>query len=387
MKIAVFTDSFRPQKNGVAVFLSESLKALSEKHDVVLFAPGEGKLREEKTDGYRIYWVPAAPFPFYEGYRMSSTTPLEINRLLKEEEPDIVHLHAPILLGIHGLIAAKKRGIPIIATYHTHFPDYLPHLLRGKLFKLVGGIGDYTTKKLIKLVFSQVDLSTAPTKELVRELTDYGIENVVHLPNGVNIKKMHSVKGDGKKLRKQYGIPDKKIILYAGRVSFEKKLEVLLEAFRELDGGDAVLLVVGSGPSLDKYREMAEEMGLKDVIFTGFVEDDMLSAAYSAADVFASPSDSETFGLTFVEAMSFGLPVVGVNRLGAKELIDGKNGQAVEPGDSKAFAEKLKELLADAKLRKRMRKAALETSAQYTMEKCIGKTVELYEKLLSRRKK
>ncbi|MFH2101087.1 MAG: glycosyltransferase family 1 protein [Candidatus Micrarchaeota archaeon] len=384
MKIAVFTDSFHPQKNGVVVFLSEALRALSEKHEVILFASGEGKLREERINGnYRIYWVPSTPFPFYEGYRVSSTTPLEINRILKEEKPDLVHLHAPVVLGLHGLIAAKKRRIPIIATYHTHFPDYLPHLLRGKLFRLVGGIGDYTTKKLIKLVFSQVDISTAPTKELVKELTDYGIKNVVYLPNGVNIKKMHSIKGDGGALREKFGIGAKKIVLYAGRISFEKQLEVLLEAFRELDDGSTALLIVGSGPSLDRYKEMAGVFGLKNVVFAGFVEDDILSAAYSTANVFASPSGSETFGLTFVEAMSFGLPAVGVNRLGAKELIDGKNGFVVEPGDAHAFAMKIKEIISDDKLRARMAKAALATSRQYTLEKCMDKTIELYERLVS----
>ncbi len=174
MKIAIFTDSFRPQVNGVTVFLRDSLRLLSRHHEVILFAPGDDTV-EVDEGGYKIYWMPSSPFPFYEGYRMSTATPVKINRILKEEKPDIVHLHAPILLGINGLIASKKRGIPVVATYHTHFPDYLPHLLKGKLFSLLGGIGTITTQKLIKLVYSRADIVTAPTKELVSELESYGI--------------------------------------------------------------------------------------------------------------------------------------------------------------------------------------------------------------------
>jgi len=381
MKIAVFTDSFRPQKNGVVVFLSQSLEELSKEHQVLLFAPGEKKRTEQVNENYKIFWMPSAPFPFYEGYRMSSTTPLAINKILKEEKPDLVHLHAPILLGVHGLIAAKKRKMPIIATYHTHFPDYLPHLLRGKLYELVGGIGDYTAKKLIKLVYSRADISTAPTKELVKELESYGIENVVCLPNGVDVGKMKKAIGNAEEFKSKFKIPKgKKIILYAGRVSLEKRIEDLLDAFSELGDQKSILLIVGSGPSLEKYQEMAKDM--KNVIFTGFVSDEMLSAAYSVADVFASASDSETFGLTFVEAMAFGLPVVGVNKLGAKQLIDGNNGFAVEPGDKKAFAEALRKIIDEPKLRKSMKAAALRTSEGYTMEKCMGKTLKLYKKLV-----
>ncbi len=388
MKIAVFTDTYHPQKNGVVVFLTEALLELSKKHSVVLFAPGrQGPAVEDVNKNFRIYWMPASEFPFYEGYMMAKTTPLEINRILKQEKPDIVHLHAPVLLGIHGLIAAKKRGLPIVATYHTHFPDYLPHLLRGKLYKMVGGIGDFTTKKLIELVFSRADLSTAPTKELVRELKDYGVRNAVCLPNGINFGKMEASARACQEFRKAHGIgKDKKIVLYAGRVSFEKKLDVLLKAFKEVEDGKSVLVIVGTGPSLEKFRGMASELGLNDVIFTGFVDERMLSAAYAVADVFVSASDTETFGMTFVEAMHFGVPVIGVRKLGAKEMIsDRKDGFLVKPGSHDRLAARIKELLGDESLRKRMGKEAKKTSAEYSIGKCIERTLELYGGVLDKK--
>lgn len=390
MKIAVFTDTFHPQKNGVVVFLDQTLAEMSKMHKVVLFAPGTGRQRVESVGrNMRIYWMPSIPFPFYEGYRMARSTALEVNRILKDEKPDVVHLHSPVLLGLQGMIAARKRGLPTVATYHTHLPDYLPHLLRGRMSTLIGGIGDYTTKKLIKLVYSGAGLSTAPTRELVRELKSYGVRNAVCLPNGVNMKKLKASAADRKAFARKYGVPaGMRIVLYAGRVSFEKKLDVLLEAFRRIQDGRTLLLVVGSGPSLEGYRKMAGELGLKDAVFTGYVDERMLAAAYSLADIFVSPSDTETFGMTFVEAMSFGLPAIGANRLGAKELIsDGRNGFLTEPGLPAGLAERMRRLLCDGKLRARMGRNAKKASMEYTTERCVARTLELYRGLIARNKK
>lgn len=381
MKIAIFTDSFHPQVNGVVVFLSESLKVLAKKHKIILFAPGSERFKIEKRKNLKIYWMPAEPFPFYEGYRMTKLDPLKIKQILEKEKPDIVHLHAPILLGINGLIIAKKLGIPTIATYHTHFPDYLPHILKGKLLKRLNWMGEYTAKKLIKIVFSEADVTTAPTQELVDELTDYGIKNVIYLPNGVNIKKLKAKESEKKKFSKKYKLGKRKIILYAGRVSPEKKLEILIKAFKKIENNKTLLLIVGAGPGLKKYKQMAKELTIKNIIFTGYVKDEMLFSAYSLADVFVSPSDSETFGLTFIEAMAFGVPVIGVNKLGAKELIINKeNGYLVKAGAIDELAAKIEKLLKNKKIRDGIRKQAKKTAKYYSIERCMKKTTEIYKK-------
>ena len=134
MKIAVFTETYHPQVNGVVVFLSDLLPAISKKAEVVLFAPGKKKLRTEKVSrNFRIYWVPAEPFPFYEGYRMSRIKKSDIEKILIKEKPDVVHLHAPVLMGLKALYASKKLGLPVVATYHTHFPIFF---LMFSLFSL-----------------------------------------------------------------------------------------------------------------------------------------------------------------------------------------------------------------------------------------------------------
>jgi phosphatidylinositol alpha 1,6-mannosyltransferase len=134
MKIVLFTDTYLPQMNGVVAYLSDAIRQLSRNNEVVLFAPGTGPLQsEEVSKRFRIQWIPSVRFPFYEGYRIASINYKRVSSLLAEEKPDIVHAHAPVVLGLQGVIAAKRKGIPVAITYHTHFPDYLPHLLNGKL--------------------------------------------------------------------------------------------------------------------------------------------------------------------------------------------------------------------------------------------------------------
>jgi len=385
MKVAVFTDTYLPQINGVTAYLSNSLKLLSKKHDVVLFAPGGKKLRTERASKrFRIYWIPAKAFPFYEGYRMSSVDYKRISELLKKEKPDIVHAHAPVLLGLQGLIAAKRRDIPAVVTYHTHFPDYVPHLLNGKLPKPFAEISGHTVKQLINHVFKMADAVTAPTRELVNELSSYGLSNAVYLPNGVELKRFRKDRKKAAAFRKRFGISgDKKVILYLGRISFEKRIDVLLEAFKMIEKPDRVLVIAGKGPYLDELKELAEGLELSNVIFTGYLKD--ISPAYATADIFASASDTETFGLTFVEAMHTGLPAVGVRRLGAKEIIrNGKNGILVKPGDTGAFARAMEKLLKNSAMRKRMGKEALRDSEKYSLEESVDKTIKLYRKLVKR---
>lgn len=385
MRVAIFTDTYLPQVNGVVSYLESTLPRIARTNDVVLFAPGERKKIsvEEKGKRFRIYWIPASSFPYYEGYRMSKVALKDIERILKKERIDMVHAHAPVLLGLQGMMIAKKLKIPIVATYHTHLPDYLPYLLDGKFPGFLNSISQKTVKGLIRLVYCWADESTAPSEELVKELQGYGVKNTTRLPNGVDLDRMKSSEKLKQEFVKQYRIPrNKKIILYVGRVGFEKRLGTLLDAVKRLKTKKFQLVVVGSGPQLENYKHHADMLGLQSVIFTGFVEDRLLPAAYSVADVFVSPSDSETFGLTFIEAMATGLPVIGVNKLGPKELIkNGKNGFLVKAGDSRDMARKIEKLLSDSRLRKKMGEEAKNTAKGFSIDHSVKETIRIYRRL------
>jgi glycosyltransferase involved in cell wall biosynthesis len=246
---------------------------------------------------------------------------------------------------------------------------------------MLHGISKSAVKRMIKHVFRQADAVTAPTKELAEELRSYGLRNVTYIPDGVDYGKLKCTKNAVRRFRKSHRIPNgKKIVLYLGRLSFEKNVDTLLEAFKRIERDDRVLLVAGGGPYLKRFKELAHDLRIKNIIFTGFVEG--IGSAYSCGDIFVSASQSETFGLTFVEAMHFGLPAVGTRKFGPQELIkDGKTGFLVKPGSMVELANAMDKLLDDDGLRSRMSKAAVESSKDYSIGKSIAATTKLYKKL------
>ncbi len=383
MKIAIFTDTYKPQMNGVVAYLSNCIESLSKDHQVVLFAPGDKEFKIEKKDNLKTYWIPSSPFPFYEGYKIASMDYKRVSEILKKEKPEVIHAHAPVILGVQAMIAAKRQNIPTVVTHHTHFPDYVPYLLDGKLPKALDKFSKKSVEKLIKHVYKNADVVTAPTQELVDELSTYGLDNVTLLPNGVKLKNFVKNQKAVDALRKKLKIgEDKKVVVYLGRVSFEKKLDVLLKAFRKIETKDRMLLIAGSGPYLEETKKLAEDLGIRNIRFSGFLEESEIAAAYACGDIFASASDTETFGLTFVEAMNMELPVVGVAMFGAKELIEpGKNGLLVEPGDCSKFALAMERLLEDEQLREKLGKTGRKMAKKYSLQNSIKRTLEIYKKV------
>lgn len=382
MKIAIVSDTFHPQKNGVVVFLEDFIKQLARKAEIIVLAPGEKNfLVKNKTKNITYYHLPSLPFPFYPGYRMSTVHRRDIKKIFEKEKPDVVHLHAPVLAGLKALYVSKNLGLPTVVTYHTHFPDYVSHLSLGILRGKVEDLAKVPVKRLIKSVFSKADIITAPTPALQKELSSYGLQNVQFIPNGIDFSKFKNSKKID--VRKKHSIPkEKRIILYVGRISFEKRLDVLLSAFKKISEkrDDVFLLIAGGGPYLDDYTKLAQAMGLQNIAFAGFVPDENLSSYYAAADLFVSASDTETFGLTFVEAMFFGLPVVGVNRLGASDVITQKVGLLAEPSNSTDLARCISLVLDHKKLFDEFKKNAKKEAQKYSIENTVRSFMKIYKK-------
>ena len=233
--------------------------------------------------------------------------------------------------------------------------------------------------------FTMADMVTAPTQKLVEELNSYGLKNALLLLNGIDFSKFECTKEEVGAFRKKYNPHNKKTIAYVGRISFEKRIDQLIHAFSLIEAPDRQLLIVGGGPYVPEFKKLAHALGIKNITFTGFVQQHQLGPAYRSADIFASASDSETFGLTFVEAMHCGIPVVAVRRLGPIEVVqNGKTGLLVRPGDISAFAKAMEKLLDDDKSRLLMGKAAKKSSEKYAIEKSVAMTVCLYEELLQK---
>jgi 1,2-diacylglycerol 3-alpha-glucosyltransferase len=384
MRIAVFTDTFLPQRNGVVTAICDTLECLQKNHQLTVFAPGKKTFRVEKrSKNLKVVKVPSFEFSQYDGYRISKAPLKKIAQVVERENFDIIHIHTPFTLGMVGIAMSRLFSIPIVGSYHTLLSEYFPHITKGKFYKVMKRIGEYPSRKFTKFIYSKLNCAIAPSSETAKLLRGCEIKRVVCLPNGIKLEKFKFNRKALKRLRKRYGIPKgKKIVLYVGRISFEKKLGILLKAFKMIEKKDIFLLIVGSGPYLKKYRKMAKELKIKNIRFTGFVKDELLPAVYHCADILASPSDTETQGLTFIEAMVCGLPLIGVRRGGAKDIIiDKKNGFLIRPDSPSEMAKKIKILIENERLARKMGRAGQKMVKRYSIEAVTDRLLELYKKM------
>lgn len=250
----------------------------------------------------------------------------------KEKRFDIIHTHSPFCQGWYAMFYRKLLKCPMVTTFHTHLPEYVGHLLMGLFEEKVKRVLYEPTWQIVRQQYNQYDAILTPSKMMRRELEQHGVKPVIDVPNSISPLFFQTEEAIRKKraiaFRKRFNIPvDAKLLMYVGRIAFEKRLEVLLKAFKTLHEryDNLYLAIVGDGPQLGMYKNKARKLELKDYVFTGYVHHRQLAGVYSAGDIFISPSDTETQGLTFIESMSQGTPVIGVNSRGIADYV--KNNQ------------------------------------------------------------
>ena len=378
MKIGIFSDSWVPNLNGVVISIINEVQSLRDNHEFVIFVPKLKQAIPFKIKGIPIYELPSVPFPGYPGYSVAFPPP-RLNRILKKEKFDFIHNHTPFSLGYFATLSAKVfYDLPLLSHYHTHLVEYSGHLVPfGERFAdKITSLLEQTVWFYIRSFYRFSDVIVTPSKILQYELVQHGVkEPVYNLPNMISdvfLKKTKNTEEDLElqdKVREDHGIKSSsRIVLYCGRVSHEKKLEVLFNAFKKIqdDFPDAFLLIVGDGPPLENYRKLVKELKIKNFGFTGFISHTMLPAIYRMAHFMATPSDTETQGLTVLEAMSQGIPVIGVSKGGVMDYIaHEKNGLLSQPGDADAFANSMVKLLSEP-----------DTYEKYALS--ASKTVEAY---------
>lgn len=363
IRIAVFTDTYYPQVNGVSKFLEEMRKYMESYNiEYKLFVPGIAA----ETGMNNVTSFYGVPFAFYPELRVSWPSYNRIKSTLSKFQPHLIYLATPISIGAAGLRYARKNGIPIVSTYHTNFPQYLQYY---HLDSLQGAIWRY-----LRWFHSFCCINFCPSRETIEQLQNHGIDNLMLCNNGIDCTSFSS-ELRSEDLRKQY-VPDgETLLLYVSRVAPEKDLDVLIGAVKLLNNYESAfkLLVVGDGP----LRKPLQEQGLRNVIFTGYKTGHDLQAIYASSDIFVFPSRTETFGNVILEAMASGLPVVASYTGGVKEsLVDGFNGLTFAPGDEKAMAACIIKLMLDDRLRRKLAQNAVNFARERTWDKIFNRFFE-----------
>ena len=332
------------------------------------------------TSDKQVYFYDSVAFPPYPQYRLA-IFPYMLTSKARKAKLDIIHSHAITTMGLASIKAAHDLNLPLVGTFHTMVP------IAAKYYTRKNPVARFLADKLlwasIKAFYSPFQLVTAPTKVVCDILDDHGVDGTFRVPNGVDTAKF-SPKVDQTAMRKILGIkPDEKIIISAGRLSFEKNVDLIVRACKTLkdDGEEFKLVITGDGPAFASVKKLVQDLGLKDrTVMTGFCRPYELPFFYSSADVFVTASTFETQGLAMLEAMSCGTPAVGANSLAIPETVkEGYNGYLFEPHDVSSCAAKLSEAInASAAKSRSLSKAARRTAEGLSIEKSTSKLLEAY---------
>ena len=328
--IAFYTDSYLPAVDGVVTSILNFKEELERRgHDVYIFS--SKKLYTEAEKSKNVFLYPGIDFKPYPQYSMA-IFPYNSMLKLKDLKIDVIHAHTPLVMGFAAMVSAKLGKYPIVGSYHTIInnksvvQDYYP---KNKQLKKI------TSKymlKYIKFFYRRCNATTVPSDSIKLFLERYGgIQNISVVPNSIDLKTFNP-NVDGSGLRASLGIRDnEKMVLYLGRLSKEKKIEVMLKAAAYLlkKRKDIKFIIGGTGPAEQHYKKIAGSLGLdRSVKFIGFVGNKTLPKLYAASDLLCLPSTFETQGIVSLEAMATGRPVVGADYLALSELIiNGKNGE------------------------------------------------------------
>lgn len=383
MKILFVSDVYFPRINGVSTSIRTFVEQMQNLgHVVHLIAPDYGISTQDEA---WIKRIPARSIYFDpEDKLMKYGEALQRLPELRQEGYDIVHVHTPFVAHYLGLKLARELNVPCVETYHTFFEDYLHHYLPWIPKAMARGMARLISKRQC----NAVDAIVAPSQPMLDVLRGYGVKacsNVI--PTGLQA---HSFKAaDGKAFRAKYGIAvDRPMLLYVGRVAFEKNINFLLDMTKVLieQRPDVLLVVAGEGPAEASLHKLAKNLGLENNIkFIGYLDrHKALNACYQAADVFVFASKSETQGLVLLEAMAQGTPVVAIAELGTASILVEGQGALIAVDDTAQFAEKVYQLLLNPEERFELgRRAKAYVLAQWTAKLQAERMLNFYSQLKS----
>jgi glycosyltransferase involved in cell wall biosynthesis len=363
LKLALVTETFPPEINGVAMTLSHLVEGLCQRgHAMTVVRPRQDKNDLPQTDRpYNELLCPGMPIPGYPMMRLGLPVRSRLLRAWRADRPDLVHIATEGPLGYAALLAARKLDLPLSSSFHTNFHSYSRHY----------GCGFLTRPALAYLrhFHNRTQITLSPTVELNEQLSADGFENMRLLSRGVNTKTFSPAHRDSV-LRESWGLsPNGLAVIHVSRLAAEKNYPLLLTAFQAIRAKyPATKFIITSDGPLRKKLERQNPW----IHFTGNLSRDDLARHYASADLFLYPSLTETFGNVVTEAMASGLPVVAFNYAAAARFLRREeNGCPVPFGDHDAFVAAAVRLADDSALRHQLGSAARQTAEGIPWDRVI----------------
>ncbi|MEB4591435.1 glycosyltransferase [Candidatus Thiothrix sp. Deng01] len=381
MRILMVSDVYFPRVNGVSTSIQAFRQALQAAgHLVTLIAPDYGQTVADEAGIVRISSRKVVVDP--EDRMMRIRHIHRLTEALRAEDYDIIHIHAPFVAHYAGLKLARKLKLPVVATYHTFFEEYLYNYVKWLPKEWLR----YAARRFSRTQCAELDALVVPSSAMQQVLVDYGVGTpMTVLPTGLDMQVFEA--GDGAAFRRKQEIPaDRPVILFVGRVAFEKNIGFLLEVVGRLQARipNILLVIAGEGPAEKALHAQVKRGGLQQQVkFVGYLRrDGDLQACYKAADVFVFASRTETQGLVLIEAMACGTPVVSTAVLGTRDVIGAGQGGLVAPEDAEGFAAQVERLLQDKVLHAQKTEEALAYAASWSHTAQAEKLVVFYQQVM-----
>jgi 1,2-diacylglycerol 3-alpha-glucosyltransferase len=345
MRVLFVSDVYFPRVNGVSTSIRTFRGDLAQLGvETTLVAPAYPGARDDAD--HSIIRVPSGAVPRDPEDRRFLGGPLR--RVLDANlaaKVDLVHIHTPFIAHYAAARFARTHGLPVVATYHTFFEDYLHHYVPI----LPRGIGRWIARRFTLSQCDDVAELISPSAPMREALLAYGVTTPIEvLPTGLPAESF--IQGDGARFRRKFDLPaDRPLLLYVGRVAFEKNIDFLLRMFDRLRTRrpEALFVIAGEGPALPHLTTLARELGLEShVRFIGYLDRRTeLPDCYAAGNAFVFASRTETQGLVLLEAMAQGTPVVSTAELGTRSILTPGCGAFVVPEEEETFASAVSEAL------------------------------------------
>ena len=355
MKVLITTDWYQPCINGVVTSVLNLQRELNAQgHQVRILTLSQTTRSYAEGDVTYIGAVSAGRI--YPGARLRAKPALRLIQDLIDWAPDVIHSQCEFSTFLMARKIAEIRNIPIVHTYHTVYEDYTHYFSPSRKW------GRRMVSLFSRRIISRTACVIAPTEKVRRILDSYRVNRPVYVvPTGIDLRKFALPADAGRRasLRQALGIPTAQfVLLYVGRLAEEKNIEELLACQASLARPDVTLLLVGGGPYRSVLEQRVRELGIESsVVFAGMVPPDQIAEYYRAGDLFVSASSSETQGLTYLEALSSGLPALCRKDSCLEGVLeDGVNGWQFE--NTLDFRARLDLFLSDESLRRHMARQA-----------------------------
>ncbi|MDE1869034.1 MAG: glycosyltransferase [Candidatus Micrarchaeota archaeon] len=379
LNIAFYTDSFLPAKDGVVTSILNFRQELERRgHNVYIFASGERRITSRKDN---VFIIKGVKFKKYPQYNLA-IFPFFSSVYIRDVKLDVAHVQTPFTMGLYGLMHAKMNKIPVAGSFHTHFSNKSVIQEYTSDNKTISKFMIKYAWKYARFFYRKCDEVIAPSESTKEILIKKHIKNVTVVPNSVDLKKFNpQVSGTAMRNRLLKSRKNDRMVLYMGRLSKEKKVDIMIKAAKLLKNEDITFVIGGTGPAAEYYQNMVNRMHLNNKIkFIGFVPQEKLPQLYAASDLLCMPSTFETQGVVAVEAMATGKPVVAANYLALKELVvNGRNGEKFKANDPAGCARKIERVIYNLDSYKGM----FNTAKRYSIERTTDDLLNVYRRIIN----